>query len=190
MIFKAKEKRRLTPGVHLVSIKDIYIARQGGENGMPLSYTDRNTGEEYGAIEIVFMNPENTGIREKFYLGSRQIWVLNNLIRAIGFMEGESIDKKRAVGCKLWIVVAKAYVYDNQIIRQDPSGELVWFPKLLPEFFPATQDRPILKGNPQDNNGKCGDEFIIHWDSHSGQFNPSPNYIGEDLQSERFGSNG
>lgn len=187
--FKAKDERRLAPGVHLVSIKDISIARQRGDMALPLQFTDPQTGEEYGAIEILFMDSQKTGLKERFYLGEKHQWILNNLVKAIGFAPGETIDKDRAIGCKLWVAVAQCLMYENQIIRVDHTGAPVWYPKMLPEFWSSTEPRPMLKGNPQDNHGICGEEFRLHQDSKIGFFTPTPQYISrQDLPDEGFGA--
>lgn len=186
MLAKAKDKRRLQPGVHFVSIKGINIARNR-TTMMPLEFTDKKTGEKYGAIEVVFMDKEQTGIVDKFLLGSRHEWILKKLMKAINLPWGA--DAQEAVGKKLWIVVACCFVYENQVIRTDQkTGMPMWFPKLLPEFFPANEERPSLKGNPQDNNGVAGPEFTLHQDSVLGIFTPTPNYISStDLPEEGFG---
>lgn len=189
MIIKAKEnKRRLTPGVHLVSIKDIYIARGKDQMAMPLEFTDRETGEKYGAIEILFMDKDNVGIKNQFYLGDKHLWILDKLILAAGLPVCEPIDKEVAVGRKVWIVVARCILYENQIMRIE-NNEPAWFPKMLPEFFSGDEERPTLKGNPQDNNGVCGAEFTIHKDNILGIFTPSPSYVSQyNLPTEGFGT--
>lgn len=188
--FKAKERRRLTPGVHLVTIKDLYIARERKPPALPLVFTDPTTGEEYGAVEMVFMDKSSTGIKEKFLLGDRQRWVLDKLLDAIDRRPpaGEQIDVERVKGCKLWVVVARCILYDKELMRTENDGTPTWYPKLLPVFYPAAGERPMLKGNPQDNEGICGEEFTIHQDSVLGLFNPTPNYVSrEDLPQEGFG---
>lgn len=189
MIIKAKEnKRRLTPGVHLVSIKDIYIARGKDALSLPLEFTDKESGEKYGAIEILFMDKDNVGIKNQFMLGDKHLWILDKLILAAGLPVGEPIDKEVAIGRKVWVVIARCILYENQIMRVE-NNEPAWFPKMLPEFFPGDQERPMLKGNPQDNNGVCGTEFTIHKDSKLGIFTPAPNYISPyNLPTEGFGT--
>jgi len=192
MEFRAKDrKKRLQPGVHLVTIKDVYIAREKGGAELPLAFSDPKTGEEYGAIEIVFMDHTQTGIIEKFLLGSRQIWVLNKLLKSIDALpaQGEQIDKELIVGKKVWIVIARCLVYENQIVRIDKDTNLpMWFPKMIPDFFHASSERPMLAGNPQDNGGAVGPQFTMHQDSKLGMFDPTPSYIStNDLPREGFG---
>lgn len=189
MIIKAKEnKRRLTPGVHLVSIKDIYIARGRDSMSLPLEFTDKQTGEKYGAIEILFMDKDSVGIKNQFLLGDKHLWILDKLIRAAGLPTGEPINKEVAVGRKVWIVIARCILYENQIMRIE-NNEPAWFPKMLPDFFPGDLERPMLMGNPQDNEGKCGPDFTIHKDNVLGIFTPTPIYVSQyNLPTEGFGT--
>lgn len=192
MIIKAKEKRRLAPGVHLVSVKDISIARERSRTprdlGLPLEFVDKETGEKYGAIEVLFMDKDSVGVKERFCLGDKHQWILMRLRIALGLPTEGQIDVAQALNRKLWVVIARCIMYENQIMRTDSNGP-VWFPKMLPEYFPASEDRPMLKGNPQDNEGKCGYEFTLHQDNKLGLFTPAPNYISPyDLPTEGFGS--
>lgn len=191
MIIKAKDnKRRLTPGVHLVTIKDICIARHRpdkGIPGMPIEVVDSATGEAYGAIEVLMMDKDKVGIWERFYLGEKQQWIMDRFVQAIGFAPGEPIPEGEAIGRKLWIAVAQCMQYENEIIRTDHVGAPIWYPKLLPQFWPGDQQKPVVKGNPQDNMGICGPEFRLHQDNKIGFFTPTPNYVSPTDLPQGFG---
>jgi len=165
VIVKAKSSKRLESGVHLLTVRAIDRAIDAASR-LPLERTDKASGEVYGALEITLSNHENTGIRERFWLGPKEQWMIDAFANAIGVDNSQgAVDSKSVLGRRLYCIVTKNLMYDNMVPKMDGDRQ-AWFPKLLMKFFPEGSEPTVQSG-----------ELIRHYDSVAGEFTPQEEFF-------------
>lgn len=145
---------RVPCGLHLATITAIYYARKG--NGEYLAKQD--TGEM--ALTIEFETSKGV-VSHNFWETSAAEWTFRKLYTAIG----RKYDPKKpahvdeVIGNRLWIIVA-------QIINREDGIETEGGTELTMNFYPFTtlELKPRVGGNPDDNEGKPSDSFVIYND--------------------------
>lgn len=164
MIVKAKSNKRMECGVHLLSIRGIERALEASTR-VPVERTDAS-GEIYGALDITLSDAQNALIKERFWLGPKEQWMIDSLATAVGVDNSKgAVEAKIVIGRKFIGIVTKNLMYDSMNPRMD-GAEQAWFPKLLMKFFPEGTSPNISMG-----------ELIRHYDSVAGEFTPQADFF-------------
>jgi hypothetical protein len=170
-----KKKKRLSVGVHAAVIKRISMVVDH-TTMEPLTTVDPNTGETVGGIDILFMGADEHGTILRIWLTEQGLAEIRSMCKAVGIenSDNEQIPVNEIIGKRLFVVVAKAFIYDNYQPRKEPNGDHIWMPEAQPVFFKCVDPAmvPKVPGDPNFNNGVASGEFIKHRDYAIGLIDP------------------
>lgn len=142
-MIKVKQHKQFSVGLHLVTIKDIRLARKYNKNGSLEIIADKETGE-CKAIEVIFENDKKKLYSGIFWLSENGRWLINNLCKTVNVDNtNRQPNKSELIGKSLWIIVAGVYKVINGI-RIEPNYDT----QLVYKFFPNLGSRPALTGDP------------------------------------------
>jgi hypothetical protein len=180
MILQAKLKKILEPGIHLATIKNVSVVKDA--KGNPASWIDPATGQPTGSLRVLFMGKNGYGIEYDFWLGKAHLKKITALTDALQ-LKTLPVPKEDVIGRKLFVMVFQVLFFDGQLPRLDANGKQVSMPKLMPRFWIASAQPPVVEGNPQTNGGVASGDFLWHW-SEGKYFQPN---IVTESKEERFG---
>lgn len=170
-----RKKKRLGVGIHPAVIKQITMLVDH-TTMQPLTTTDPKTGEAVGGLEVLFMGADEHGTILRIWLTQEGLAHVRNMCHAIGIENSDEhqADVKEIIGKRLFIMVAKVFIYDNYIPRMDDTGNHVWMPEAQPVFFKCIDPMmaPRLPGDPNHNSGVASGDFVKHRDFAIGLIDP------------------
>ena len=170
-----RRRTEITTGTHLAVIADMFLLRNDKK--------DLIKKDDCLSIVVIFKDGKNN-VHEQHYLldnGIRQGYFMNMIKMAqVPMEEGKQPKKSDAIGKRLWLSIQEIHhVNDDQIIHEEgvPVIEYRLF-KVHPHMDGGK--KPIVKGDPEENNGIAGDEFI----SYNNQSGEMSSILNEQIKKE------
>ena len=159
-LIRQVKKNEIKSGVHLVVINDMIYLRNAAKEII-------KTTEGYPTIIVQFKKSKEE-LHEKHYLidkGYKQKY-FDNMLRIAQVDTNNGAPKKTdIIGKKLWIAVQEIhYVDDDQIVLDENESGNAKIDYHIFKVFPYVEGgrKPIIKGDPEMNNGIASEDFITY----------------------------
>lgn len=175
LIASKSKKKRLGVGIHPAVIKQITMLKDHATHE-PLTVIDPKTGENVAGIEILFMGADDHGSLLRIWLTETGLAHIRNMCKAIGIDDSDTRQAQpdEYIGKRLFLLIAKVFIYDDYKPRRDDQGNHIWLPEAQPMFFKCIDAKmpPKLPGDPNHNNGIASGDFVKHRDFAIGLIDP------------------
>lgn len=144
-------------GTHLAITKDMYYLRNAAKEQIL-------TAQGHPILVVLFQN-DKSNIHEQHYpvdngLGSENFKKLLSAAQVVP-SEGNTPKKKDAVNKRLWIAIREIhYIEDDKKVLDMEGNPIIEYFIFRYSPFIETGKRPLIIGDPQDNNGMPLGVFI------------------------------
>ena len=154
---KAKARtiiKQLKTGVHLVAITDASIIKD--EDNMPLVTESGETG-----VTIRFSDGQNNHYEQDYWLNGDRQHYFNKMCASARIDINNPKFKAESKGKRLWICIKEVHEIDGDKPVLDSLEQPV-INYVLFDTIPCLdpQKKPIVKGDPEKNNGIATGEFL------------------------------
>jgi hypothetical protein len=156
------KKQDLKTGVHLVTILDATLIK--GPDKKPKMFI-RGDKKEVGII-IKFSNAKGAIYENTYYVGADRAFYFNTMCShaGINLVEANKNNafKKEAKGKRLWIFINEIHDVnlENPVLHDITGEPIINYYLFKTAACNNPENRPILLGDPHNNKGIVGGEFI------------------------------
>lgn len=150
---KHERKQELLAGIHLVIVSDVKLLKKS--DGTPVESDGNNF------ITVKFTNGDNKSIEQNYPVGTEKQRAFDLLILNLGLDNTKQINKKEAIGKRIWIAVKEVYLLNNEITLKDENGiDIKEFYVFKTVKYDGDNSYPIINGDPKKYNGIAQEEFV------------------------------